>query len=107
MDLFYALVPLVLAVLFIVIIPLCASGRIKNNPIVGIRLPSLRASQEAWERGHRAALPMVYLFSTLSIVSDLVCLLLQTPGVTGPLVAFVFLLAGFLFASIAATRAAR
>ena len=36
-----------------------ASGRIRANAALGLRTPATTASEEAWEEGHRAALPVV------------------------------------------------
>ncbi|WP_308492526.1 hypothetical protein [Microbacterium terrisoli] len=40
---------------------LCAIGVIRRNPIVAIRIPSLFASDQAWQAGHHAALPVTII----------------------------------------------
>lgn len=42
--------------LVVVVTQLAASGRIRRNGFVGIRIPPTMASDAAWTRGHRAAL---------------------------------------------------
>lgn len=44
----------------------CATGRIGVNPLVGIRIGYVRASDKAWRVGHRAALPLVLVGAVLS-----------------------------------------
>lgn len=44
----------------------CATGRIGVNPLVGIRIGYVRASDHAWRVGHRAALPLVLVGTALS-----------------------------------------
>ncbi len=41
-------------------------GTIARNGSFGIRLPSISASDESWEAGHRAAAPRIFAASLLS-----------------------------------------
>lgn len=67
-------------------------NRLPRNPWIGIRLPALMASDEAWEKGHRAAagpllsmapagvvlaVGSLFLSGSLSAATALVALLLQ------------------------------
>ncbi len=103
---FFSLWPMALAVAFMVIIPLCASGAIKANRFVGIRWPALRASEEAWQRGHRAAIPAVFIGGIATLAIGIGFEFVPNSGALGPLLAFVGLLTGFGFASARAQRAA-
>ena len=104
--LFFSIWPMALAVIFMVIIPLCASGAIKANRFVGIRWPALQASEAAWERGHRAAIPATFIGGALAIAVGVVFLFFPETGALGPIMSFVFLLTGFGAASRAANKAA-
>lgn len=46
----------------------CATGRIGPNPIAGIRLPSVMASDAAWRAGHAAAAIPHWVTSGLAIL---------------------------------------
>lgn len=98
---------MLLSVAFMVVVPLCATGRIKSNPIVGIRWASLRTSEVAWQTGHRAAMPATYVGGVLAILAGIGFEFVPNSGIAGPLVSFAFLLIGFGVASAAALRAVR
>lgn len=54
---------LIAPVLGLVISYRAASGKLPRNPTMGIRIPSLAVSEEAWQAGHRASIPMLWLTS--------------------------------------------
>ncbi len=104
--LFFTIWPMALAAIFMVVIPLCATGIIKSNRFVGIRWPVLRASEEAWQRGHRAAIPATFVGGILSIAVGIGLSFVPNSGALAPLGAFAFLLIGFGVASARAQKAA-
>lgn len=97
---------MVLGVIFMVIVPLCAAGVIRANRFVGIRWPVLRTSEEAWQRGHRAAIAPTYIGSLLAIAAGIGLSFVPDSGALAPIGSFVFLLSGFAIASSRAQRAA-
>ena len=102
----FAIWPIVLAAVFMVIIPLCATGAIKANRFVGIRWPILQSSESAWERGHRAAIAPTFIGGGLAIIAAVVGIVIDPNSVIGVIVSFVFLLTGFALASARAQKAA-
>ena len=48
----------VLAVLLIVVGALGWAAKLPGNPVVGIRVPEVRKSQELWDMAHRVAGPL-------------------------------------------------
>ncbi|MEN9752055.1 MAG: SdpI/YfhL protein family [Actinomycetota bacterium] len=102
----FAIWPMVLALAFMVIIPLCATGVIKANRFVGIRWPILRSSEAAWERGHRAAIVPTFVGGALAIVAAIIGIVIDANSAIGVIVSFVFLLSGFGLASALAQKAA-
>jgi hypothetical protein len=104
--LYFTIWPMALAVIFMVIVPLCAAGVIRANRFVGIRWPVIRASEEAWQRGHRAAIAPVFIGGFLCIAAGIGLSFVPNSGALAPIGAFVFLLGGFGIASSRAQRAA-
>lgn len=102
-----SIVPIVLSIAFMIIVPLCASGAIKANPVVGIKWGTLQESEDAWQRGHKAAIPATFVGSILSILAGVVFFFIPNSGALGPILAFVFVLGGFAIASRVAINAAK
>ncbi len=106
-----SVVILLVSVAFPLVIHACATGRIKVNPLAGIRIASVMASEDAWRAGHRAALPSIWvgapiavLFAALSIIPSLSegtrsTLLLVAAGML-----IVTVIVGGVFANRAALR---
>lgn len=94
-----------------------ARGRLGMNAAAGIRLPSTMRSEEAWVAGHRAALRPARWIGALGLVTAV--LLTASAGlpqgddphpVTIALFTvgyFVIVMGGVVWASLAASRAAR
>lgn len=49
---------------------LAASGKLKRNGMVGLRIPSTMASDAAWRAGHRAAVPIMWLTVPVAIAAS-------------------------------------
>lgn len=85
-----------------------ARGRLGPNNLVGIRAASVMASDEAWQRGHQAARPCVWIGTFLAVTGGSLSL------VVDPTHSNAFVLAGLsaflifvLLGSAIAVRAAR
>jgi len=83
---------LVLAVVAGVIVGMVRRGTLVSNGVIGIRTPQTRASEEAWQAGHRAAVPLLCWVVRVAVASA-VLLLLATfmlpqlvPGAAGAVV---------------------
>jgi len=70
-----AVVILLVSVAFPFLIHACATGRIRSNPFVGIRIASVMASEAAWREGHRAALPTVWVGAPIAVILAAIALL--------------------------------
>ncbi|WP_188673438.1 SdpI family protein [Subtercola lobariae] len=77
---------------------LAASGRIRRNGFVGIRIPPTLASEVGWSAGHRAAAAPLWIGSVLTAVA---CVVAQFSVVGGIpcIVLFVLSLAGSVVAA--------
>jgi hypothetical protein len=101
-----AIVIAILSIAIVVVIPLCASGRIPRNPFVGLRLPAFFATDDAWEVGHRAAVPSSVCGA---IIGFLACVLVVTVPSLAPVwfaVAVAAILVGLIIGAVVGTRAA-
>jgi len=85
-----------------------AAGRLKRNHLAGIRVRSVMASDEAWRRGHAAAVRSMTWTAGVSAVLSLASLFaLGTPWFAVPLLAGVLvLLTGAGWGGVKAHRAA-
>jgi hypothetical protein len=101
------LIPMALAVAFMIVVPLCANGAIKPNSVVGLKWEPLQASEDVWRKGHKAAIPATFIGSILALIVGAVFLAIPAAGAIGFIAAFVLLLAGFGIASVVAGRAIR
>jgi hypothetical protein len=101
-----AIVLFVLAVVIVGTTVAAASGILRVNTVAGIRIPSLLASQPAWEAGHLAALLPMTIAGVIAVAGGFVCL--YRPG-SGPVLLVVILLviALIAFGVVRADRAAR
>lgn len=87
----------------------CASGKIRMNGAIGIRIGSVMASQEAWLAGHKAARVQLLLAAGALFIGGLLGVL---PGVSmavsniGLLISMVACLVFLGFGTAAAIRAA-
>ena len=68
---------LLLAVVAGVIVSQVRQGTLVNNGVIGIRTPQTRASEAAWQAGHRAAVPLL-LWTVRTAVAAAVLLLAAT-----------------------------
>jgi len=60
---------LVLAVVAGVIVGMIRRGTLVSNGVIGIRTPQTRASEEAWQAGHRAAVPLLRWVVRVAVAS--------------------------------------
>jgi predicted permease len=89
------------------VMALCASGRIRRNHAVGIRIPPVTDSDESWARGHRAAVLPSAVFAVVSAVVLVLALAVPTLRLDGVWLALGSILLGLGWATVAAVRAAR
>lgn len=83
-----------------------ATGRLVRNQTAGIRIPSTMASEKAWQVGHRAALPVMWLLAPVAAVADVAAV----GGVAAMLTMWLWVAASVLvviIAGVIAGRAAR
>ncbi|HUG51296.1 MAG TPA: SdpI family protein [Terrimesophilobacter sp.] len=57
-----------------IVIQACAKGRIRVNPVAGIRIRNVMASEAAWRAGHKAAVVPSLTGAGLAVVLSLVSL---------------------------------
>ncbi|QGN33719.1 SdpI family protein [Microlunatus sp. Gsoil 973] len=87
-----------------------AGGTIGPNPLVGIRLPALLASERAWQGGHRAAvrpLTITALVAFLALVGSVVAAGTVLWYLIFLCTALAFVIIGVVVAAVVAVRAAR
>lgn len=87
-----------------------AAGRIRNNGALGLRTPATMSSEEAWEAGHRAALPVVKplcIGAGIAAVAGAILGSWAPAGIVLVLIAAGLLVAGAVGGGVAAHRAAR
>lgn len=87
-----------------------ANGTLGPNPLVGIRLPALLASEEAWQRGHQAAvrpLTIAAVVGFLALVGSVVTSRAVLPYLFFLGVALVVVIVGVVAAAVLAVRAAK
>ncbi|HVX08447.1 SdpI family protein [Humibacter sp.] len=97
----------ILSIAVVVLIPLCATGRIPRNPFIGLRLPAFFASEDAWKAGHRAAVPSSVVGAVVALVACVLAIALPSTAGVWLTVAVVALLAGLVVGAVLGTRAAR
>lgn len=87
-----------------------ANGTLGPNPLVGIRLPPLLASEQAWQRGHQAAvrpLTIAAVIGFLALVGSVVTSHSVLPYLFFVGVALVVMIIGVVVAAVLAVRAAK
>ncbi|BAU97381.1 hypothetical protein N24_3119 [Corynebacterium suranareeae] len=62
----------IFAVLLIVVGALGWAAKLPGNPVVGIRVPEVRKSQEMWDMAHRVAGPLWVLSGVSFVIASLV-----------------------------------
>lgn len=105
----FAIVFPLLGLLIAVVCQLAGSGRLKRNAFVGIRLPSVMASDEAWRAGHRAVVQLAWFAFFAMFIVAILAFVIGTPATisAGAGVIIVVLIVDLLLAVLLATRAAR
>jgi hypothetical protein len=101
--------PIALAVagILIALSVMVTRGRLPMNPFVGIRLPALCRSEEAWQAGHAAAAAWFLRLEPAAIVLGIGATMTSSTWAQGLAAsAFVVALAGTLVGSAAAVKAA-
>jgi len=86
------------------------NGTLGPNPLVGIRLPALLDSEEAWQRGHRAAvrpLTTAAVVGFLSLVGSVVASRHVLVYLVFLGIALVVMIIGVIVAAVLAVRAAK
>ena len=87
-----------------------ATGRIRKNDHLGLRTSETLASEEAWQEGHRATLPVLQPLCLVAGVSSLAGAVLAYWRPAGGLLVWVaaaLLIAGAIVGGSVANRAAR
>ncbi|QIZ99356.1 SdpI family protein [Leifsonia sp. PS1209] len=74
---FVAVIIILGSVVVVVSIEAAARGRLGINSLVGLRVPSVMSSDEAWRRGHAAARIPVWIGASGATVGALVSLALS------------------------------
>ncbi|MGA0568381.1 SdpI family protein [Rathayibacter sp. KR2-224] len=90
-------------------VALCAAGVIPRNPWVGLRIPALFASDDAWSAGHRGAILPVICSAVVNVVLAVLATTVLSE-VRGPLLVglvLLVLLAGTVMGAFRGARAAR
>jgi hypothetical protein len=100
------LIVTVVSILAAVMVGLCAAGRIGRNPIVGLRLPALFASDEAWTSGHRAGVLPTVSAAAICVVAAIVVAVFPSLAMIGTYVVLIVLVAGVVMAGVVGSRAA-
>ncbi|MFC4244533.1 SdpI family protein [Gryllotalpicola reticulitermitis] len=88
----------------------CANGRIKLNLAIGLRVGWVLHDEEAWEAGHKAAIPAVARVAPIAVVIALVAAIPAFGELAQILIALVGLavvVVGLLWGTAAANRAAK
>jgi uncharacterized membrane protein len=87
-----------LTALFVVVGVLSATGKLPNNPLVGVRTATTMSSDEAWKAAHRAAAWSLFVAAAVIALSVAIAI----PG--WPLIMLAVLLVGAVQAQFAARR---
>ncbi|KHK96038.1 hypothetical protein LK09_16950 [Microbacterium mangrovi] len=97
-----------LIVVITIVVVLCAVGRIQRNPLVGIRVATFFASEEAWKVGHRAAIIPLVVAAVLSFgVVALVSSFAEVGDIAGTLINCGLLLASVIWGAVRGSHAIR
>jgi uncharacterized membrane protein len=85
-----------------------ASGKLKRNPVAGIRIPSTMASEEAWLAAHVRAKRATQLSALVAVAAGLIVLLpLPTPALASVALVGAGAMVGFvLYGARVGSRAA-
>ena len=92
-----------LLLVLVIVSMLAARGIIRSNSFVGIRIPSVKRSEKAWQAGHAAAIPAAWV----GFVGALICVVI---GLSYPIAHWgvvVFFVGSAVWAMMAASRAAK
>ena len=90
-----------------VAVHLAARGRLRRNGILGIRTASVRRSDSAWVRGHRAAVVLTWLTAIIVVVLAVISVAWEDGSVALTSISVAVLLAGASIGTVRANRAAR
>lgn len=101
-----AVVVAILSIAVIVLIPLCAVGRIPRNPFIGLRLPAFFASDEAWMAGHRAAVLPSVCGAVVGLVAGILIATVQGLAAVWLPIGIGAVLAGLIVGAVLGIRAA-
>ncbi len=103
------IVAMLLALLVVVLTILASRGILTVNGLIGIRTPTTKMSERAWEAGHKAAMPTVIVTAAVTVAGGGLVLVGAVPGTTEfvgtALVAILVI--GLIGAAIVAERGAR
>ncbi|MFD6699353.1 MULTISPECIES: SdpI family protein [unclassified Microbacterium] len=90
-----------------IVIDLAGRGRIRRNPITGIRTPATMTSDEAWVAGDHAATGVAWIGFLVSAVAGAEAFLTSgTPSSTGVVIVIIVFVATVVIALVRAMRAA-
>lgn len=96
----------ILSVAIVVLVPLCASGRIPRNPYIGIRMPAFFISDETWRAGHRAAVLPCICGAVVGIIASVLVIAVPTLANVWFAVATGGVLVGVIIGAVVGIRAA-
>jgi hypothetical protein len=108
---FTAFLMLAVDIVLVVVMRMAASGRLKRNAWLGIRLPASISTDAAWTVAHQRALPYIWV---TAIVNAALCVIVLLLGAQANLLTLVLitvgllvLVTGLLYGSSRGIRAAR
>lgn len=102
-----AIVVAVVSVAVVVGVALCGAGRIGRNPLVGLRVPALFASDEAWTVGHRAGVAPTACAAVVCVALAVLIAIIPAFALAGTFLMLLCLIAGLVVAVVVGSRKAR
>lgn len=98
--------PAVVSSLLLLMTYLCARGTIPSNRLIGLRLPAIRRSASTWMAGHKAALPILTILTSVIIPCSALIAFGRLPSSLDPENATVALIIITLIAAVLACATA-
>lgn len=95
------------AIVVAVVATAAASGRLRRNPVAGIRIASLFTSEETWRNGHRAAVLPTAGAALVCVLLAVAVFVVPAFAEAGSIAETAVLVVGVLVGAALADRAAR